>query len=116
MTEREFHNKLRRAVEKAKVLVQSIAPVRSGFLKMHIELVTTATGYSIVISGVPYMPYTEEPWISPQWGGRANPNEGWFREAAELVFRLLRQELGGTGAFLGNPSTPSESSSENKGG
>ncbi len=45
----------------------------------------------------PYMPYTNEPWLSDKWNGKENPNEGWWgRFAAELARRLaskLRGEL-----------------------
>ena len=37
----------------------------------------------------PYVPYTNEPWISPKWNGKQNPNEGWWdRFAAEFARRL----------------------------
>lgn len=31
----------------------------------------------------PYMPYTNEPWISPKWKGKKNPNEKWFNKTAK---------------------------------
>lgn len=37
----------------------------------------------------PYMPYTNEPWVSPYWNGKKNPNEGWFDAAAELVAEVV---------------------------
>ena len=37
----------------------------------------------------PYVPYTNEPWISPRWHGKKNPNEGWWnRFAQELILRV----------------------------
>lgn len=37
----------------------------------------------------PYMPYTNEPWISPYWNGKKNPNEGWWnRFANEVILRV----------------------------
>ena len=33
----------------------------------------------------PYMPYTNEKWVSPKWNGKANPNEGWFKKAIETA-------------------------------
>ena len=32
----------------------------------------------------PYMPYTNEPWISPKWNGKKNPNEAWWQDAINL--------------------------------
>lgn len=103
MNVREFQLALRRAVEKAERLIQSLAPVRKGELKASIKLVATARGYEIIVTA-PHMPYTEETWISPQWRGRKNPNEGWFKEAVELAFRLIRAELNATGYYQGNRS------------
>lgn len=39
----------------------------------------------------PYMPYTNEPWISPKWNGKKNPNEGWFdRVAEDLAYHVAQ--------------------------
>ena len=43
----------------------------------------------------PYMPYTNEPWISPKWNGKKNPNEAWWKDATELVKEFIMQELNG---------------------
>ena len=37
----------------------------------------------------PYMPYTNEPWISPKWNGKKNPNEAWWQDAIELCKQHL---------------------------
>lgn len=37
----------------------------------------------------PYMPYTNEPWISPKWNGKKNPNEAWWQDAIELCKKHL---------------------------
>lgn len=44
----------------------------------------------------PYVPYTNEPWISPKWNGKKNPNEGWFERATDLVARYISTLLRGT--------------------
>lgn len=103
MTQKEFEERLLRAVEKAQRLIQSLSPVRSGELKNSIDLLATANGYEIVVKA-PHMVYTEEAWVSPQWRGRDNPNEGWFQEAIELAFRLIQSELGASGYNVGNRS------------
>lgn len=43
----------------------------------------------------PYMPYTNEPWISPYWRGKKNPNEGWFGDAADTIATLFAQIVKG---------------------
>ena len=103
MTQREFERALLRAVQKAERLIQGQAPVRTGELKGSIKLVATAQGYEIVVTA-PHMPYTEEQWVSPQWRGRKNPNEGWFKLAIELAIRLIRLELNASGGYVGNRS------------
>lgn len=54
--------------------------------------------YRITVSAdiAPYVPYTNEPWISPRWNGKKNPNEGWFESGVENVATVLAQQLGGT--------------------
>lgn len=43
----------------------------------------------------PYMPYTNEPWLSPYWGGKQNPNEKWFDRAAKKIASELAHMLNG---------------------
>lgn len=43
----------------------------------------------------PYMPYTNEPWISPKWNGKQNPNEKWWNNTVEEFMRRVARELGG---------------------
>lgn len=43
----------------------------------------------------PYVPYTTEPWISPKWNGKKNPNEGWFERASHLVADYIAQAVHG---------------------
>jgi len=104
MTQKQFEAKFRKAVEKAKFILEAEVPVRSGQLKLSITLKSTPTGYTLFMdtNKAPHMVYTEEKWTSPQWEGRDNPNEGWFREATDLVFRLLRAELKASGRYIGS--------------
>ena len=44
----------------------------------------------------PYVVYTNEPWVSPKWKGKQNPNEKWFERAVEMVAQELAAMLGGT--------------------
>ena len=43
----------------------------------------------------PYVPYTNEEWISPKWKGHKNPNQGWFDRAAEIVVKSYMSSLPG---------------------
>ena len=44
----------------------------------------------------PYMPFTNEPWISPKWNGRRNPNQGWWQKACAIAMTNLQMRLNGT--------------------
>ena len=62
-----------------------------------IERISTNTNKVYVDENIaPYVPYTNEPWISPHWKGAKNPNEGWFDDFALEYAQLLAQALGGT--------------------
>ena len=43
----------------------------------------------------PYVPYTNEPWISEKWNGKKNPNEGWFERATGFVATYIAGRLQG---------------------
>lgn len=43
----------------------------------------------------PYVVYTDEPWTSPRWHGKKNPNEGWWDRAVEVFVSKIAQYLHG---------------------
>lgn len=43
----------------------------------------------------PYMPYTNEPWISDKWHGKKNPNEGWWQRFVDEFTKRLAVRLKG---------------------
>lgn len=43
----------------------------------------------------PYCYYTDEPWVSPKWKGKKNPNEGWWKRFCEEFARRLAVKLRG---------------------
>lgn len=43
----------------------------------------------------PYMPYTNEPWISPHWNGKRNPNQDWWQISIDFIVRKLALKYGG---------------------
>lgn len=70
----------------------------TGNLKYNATKVEHFADYSriFVDEGIaPYMPYTNEPWISPRWKGAKNPNENWFEDFEAQVAYNLAIELGG---------------------
>jgi len=49
------------------------------------------------VNGIaPYMPFTNEKWISPNWNEKTNPNENWWNEAMEMVIYFIAKRLGGS--------------------
>lgn len=79
---------------------KSVVPVDTGNLKNNaVKLNYKGDGVWVIEidqSVAPYMPYTNEPWVSPKWNGRQNPNEHWFDDACDMIAILLSQELQGT--------------------
>lgn len=43
----------------------------------------------------PYMPYTNEEWISPKWNGKQNPNQGWWNNAVEIIIKEIMHRVKG---------------------
>lgn len=43
----------------------------------------------------PYMPFTNEMWISPRWNGKKNPNEEWWNRAIVDIIKYIAKRLGG---------------------
>lgn len=87
--------------------LQDFAPKDTGnlaFNAIKIDFEENGDEWKCVISVDPsiahYMPYTNEPWISPKWKGKKNPNEGWWQWAVEFVARKIAEYLGGT-LYLG---------------
>lgn len=100
MTRAEFEELCMRAVE----IVKARSPIDTGNLRYNAikhEWIDEET-FRIYVDGepkdkgvAPYMPYTNEPWLSPKWNGKKNPNEGWFDDAAQQVADFIAKELDG---------------------
>lgn len=43
----------------------------------------------------PYVPYTNEPWLSDKWHGKKNPNEGWWQRFVDEFTNRLATRLKG---------------------
>lgn len=79
---------------------QATAPIHTGNLRYNAtRLESKGNGeWVIKVDGkiAPYNIYTNEPWVSPRWRGKSNPNEGWIDDGAYLVAAIIAQSLGGT--------------------
>ena len=91
--------RFRAACEYAVAALKGCAPVDTGNLKynaVRIEWVSEKECKIYVDESIaPYMPYTNEPWISPRWNGKKNPNEKWWQNACELAIGEIANYLGG---------------------
>jgi hypothetical protein len=97
MDQRELQARVRDLAARARVIVMAQAPVRTGNLMNSIRVRYNENGFTVFIdtNQAEYAVYTTDPWVSPRWQGRANPNEGWFDQAAELLARYVASGLGG---------------------
>lgn len=80
-------------------MLQSRAPIDTGNLRFNaMRLTFDSEGATIAIDQriAPYMPYTNEPWVSPKWHGRQNPNQYWFDRAFEDLLHVMEWYTGGT--------------------
>lgn len=100
MTQEQFELRLLRAMERALALTKAASPVRTGQLRDSIKLLAVDNGYQIIVTA-PHFGYTEGKWTHPRWRGRDNPNEAWFTNAIDLIVRILKIELGGSGYVVG---------------
>lgn len=98
MEQEELEQKMQIVAAKAKLIVMQAAPVRTGNLMNSIKIIYTSTGFTVYVDTTiaPYMEYTEGVWSAARWHGRANPNEGWFKEAARQVANMVAATLGST--------------------
>lgn len=78
-------------------LFRLTAPVKTGNLAFNsIKFVFTSPKRAVVYVDTkiaPYMPYTNEPWISPKWKGKKNPNEKWFEKGVEDALNMTNRVM-----------------------
>lgn len=86
-------------VIKAFQIFQSMVPIDKGNLRNNATTLESMGNdtYKIIVSGdiAPYNVFTNEPWLSPKWNGKKNPNEGWIESSTDLIAQILAAELGG---------------------
>lgn len=82
--------------------LKSVCPYRTGNLERNGIRVKIDNGSMCVEIGHDtskvlgeYAVYTNEPWISPKWGGKQNPNQGWIERGIEKALPLIRQVYSG---------------------
>ena len=82
--------------------LKSVCPYRTGNLERNGIRVKIDNGTMCVEIGHEtskllgeYAVYTNEPWISPKWGGKQNPNQGWIERGIEKALPLIRQVYSG---------------------
>lgn len=74
------------------------APFDTGNLYNSIKFTMYKSGKTAKIyvsAQAPYMPYTNEPWVSSYWKGKKNPNLYWWDNAITGVFMYLARTFGG---------------------
>lgn len=95
MNEKEFERYFNRLKVEAYLKIKNSAPYRTGALSRAIKIKNNIDGFSI-ISPIPYMKYTEEPWRSDfTKDGRKNPNLYWLKETTEKIVDKARSDLNG---------------------
>ena len=108
-TKKQIVRKVEQLVEQELELMQSQAPIDTGWLSSSIQLVKIdkdtykiEVPYDVVVDerGSHYLPYTNEEWISPKWGGKHNPNKNWWNKAREQAIQNivmgLSEKFGGS--------------------
>ena len=101
MTKEVFNQVCMQAVEE----LRNRAPIDTGNLRhnaIRYEWIDEDT-FQIYVDGspdnpnsiAPYMPYTNEPWLSPKWKGKKNPNEAWWQEAVEYIAEYIADQVNG---------------------
>ena len=79
------------------VLKHPEAPVTGNLKYNALKVLKVPDGVYLYVNEniAPYMPYTNEKWISPRWKGAQNPNEHWWEHMANKFIIDLARELGG---------------------
>lgn len=86
-------------------IIKENSPYRTGNLRHNAIKFRLISSNKVVIEVnetiAPYMVYTNEPWISPRWNGKTNPNEGWWNRAVERAINETARRLGAVAVLVG---------------
>lgn len=89
----------KRICQRAVTELRGLAPYDTGNLAMNaIKMEMESPNVCLIYvdeSIAPYMPFTNEPWVSPKWNGKKNPNEGWWQKAGDLVVEYIARQVEG---------------------
>lgn len=86
--------KLRERIENEILFAISTGlPYRTGRLLSSWQVLDLPNGKAF-INNTPYMVYTVEKWVSPQWRGRQNLHEQWVTKKIEMVLDRVAAESG----------------------
>ena len=79
------------------VLKHPNAPVTGNMKYNAMKVMQSPNGMLIYMDTniAPYVPYTNERWISPKWKGAKNPNENWWEKMGDKFANDLAQALHG---------------------
>lgn len=67
-------------------------PYRTGdMLNKYTHFEITPTGFIITIDA-PYSVYVNEEWLSPQWNGAENPNQGFVQQIVQDIMDIIKRE------------------------
>ncbi len=95
MTQEQFDALVKELVE----IVKAETPIDTGNLRYNAVKFEYKGNNKVEIyvdeSEAPYMPYTNEPWISPKWNGQQNPNEEWWQNTVEKLVQHIVSKYGG---------------------
>ena len=99
ITQAQIENVVQAALEAGRFLI----PIDTGNERYNATLYANLGGGHLVIyvsgdgeNGIaPYAPFTNEPWLSPRFNGKKNPNEGWWDRFVEFVVNYVQTALGG---------------------
>lgn len=87
------------ALLKALWVMKMSAPFKTGNLRYNaIKLESIGNGeWKIFVDQniAPYMPYTNEKWISPHWNGKKNPNQKWWDKSVKETISYISSQIGG---------------------
>lgn len=70
-------------------------------LKVHVFRMYNHTEIEIWMDEdiAPYVVYTNEPWLSPKWNGKKNPNEGWWEKFLNTLMTKVNEKVEGELTF-----------------
>lgn len=93
-----MEEKERRIFDLLTSALRAACPYLSGNLSKSIYVVDDGGEKYIVIGDedANYAAATNEPWVSPRWHGKKNPNEGWIDKCIQECFGQITAIYGGT--------------------